>query len=102
LIQNGANVNQPSGDGDTALAATCLNGNLAVVEYLINHGADVNQEAKDGATPLAFAMYNNQTQIAKLLLRKGANVESTKLFLMKCEFLDLIYILDKLCKEINE
>jgi len=80
---------------------------LTVVEYLIKHAADVNQAINAGTTPLAIAIYYNQIDVAKLLLKKNANVETTKLFFKNNQFselinvLDLIDVLDKLCKKIK-
>ena len=102
LVENGANINQANIDDLTPLFVSCQYGHLLVAEYLIENGADVNQATKIGATPLAFAMYKNQIEIAKFLLRKGAGIESTKVFLNNLEFLDLVDILDKLCKEMEE
>jgi ankyrin repeat protein len=88
-------------NGWTPLLLCSQNGNLSIVEYLINHEADANQADNDGVTSLAVAIANSHTEIAKFLLSKNANIETTKLFLKEKKEFGMIEILDKLCKEKN-
>ena len=49
---NGADINEATKYGETALFNACKNGNEVVVKYLVEHGADVNKETRNGKTPL--------------------------------------------------
>ncbi|MEM9230731.1 MAG: ankyrin repeat domain-containing protein, partial [Pseudomonadota bacterium] len=42
-------------DGGTAMTAACLNGHLAVVEYLLDAGADLHAVTQDGSTAISRA-----------------------------------------------
>jgi len=102
LIKKGANVNQGTGNGATPLILASENGHLRIVQYLIEIGVDINQASYDEITPLFMAIYHKKTEVAKFLLQKNANIETTKLFLKKHGLLELIYILDELCKQMED
>lgn len=51
LLKNGADVNERTENGRTALHDACLNGSLEAVTLLLKHGADVNIVDNDGLTP---------------------------------------------------
>lgn len=52
LLKNGAEVNETSLDGRTALHVACQTKQLRIVKMLLKHGADVNVLDDDGNTPL--------------------------------------------------
>ena len=62
----------------TPLVRACQNGDLEVVEFLLEHKADVNRQAQDatGNTPLYVACDNGNLKLARLLLKRGAYVDT--------------------------
>jgi ankyrin repeat protein len=72
LIQKKADVNQPDGDGTTALHWAAYRDDLESAELLLAAGANVNAANDLGATPLWNAS-TNAAAVAKRLLEAGAN-----------------------------
>lgn len=79
LLKAGANVSIKSkahkedGGGESqALHFAVGNGNLAVIEELVNAGADVNTQGNWGETPLTMAANKGNVEAVKLLLSRGA------------------------------
>lgn len=79
LLTNGANVNQPTGDGSTPLMSACQQGHLAIVDLLLKHGTETNLSDNDGETPLFVAAGSGHKKIVALLLDHGAQINSTNL-----------------------
>lgn len=78
LINNGANVNEPSLNGrnyyNTPLMIASWGGSLDLVELLVNNGACINQVDKgNGFTALIKAVFQNNPDIVKCLLDCGAD-----------------------------
>lgn len=88
LLDAGADVNQTTRYGWSALLAATQNQNYQMAKFLIEHGADVNIANKGGWTPLYLATDNrnieggdyptrtadmDSLEFIKLLLDKGAN-----------------------------
>lgn len=69
LIRSGANVNQPSKFGETALHFAATRGNLPVIDELIKHGAQVNAKDNTGGTPLQRA---TDPKVIEALKKYGA------------------------------
>ena len=60
------------------LYSAARNGDLSMVDTLINLGCDVNQTSSNHKTSsLQIAIRNGYTEVAKLLIEKGANVGHT-------------------------
>src|SRR5690606_16183662 len=59
LIERGANVNGPSGDGTTPLLMATINGNYDLAMRFLEEGADPNMVSEDGVAP-RFATLNNR------------------------------------------
>lgn len=59
----------------TALHAACLNGDLGLVQVLLNSGEDINAEGGIFVTPLRAASYGGHTEIVNLLLKHHANIK---------------------------
>ncbi|MGY8814606.1 MAG: ankyrin repeat domain-containing protein [Gammaproteobacteria bacterium] len=73
LIKSGANVNQPSADGTTALAHAAWRNDQAMLEYLlINAEAEMNTANEYGATALYLAAANAEASLIENLLKAGA------------------------------
>lgn len=78
LIENGANVNEPSTNEknpfNTPLMIAAWGGRLESVRILAENGACVNQQDKgNGFTPLIKAVINGNIDIVKYLLEQGAD-----------------------------
>ncbi len=72
LLAKGADVNQKSCRGWTALMTAVWMGNSENVKALIAAGADLNAQMDDGATALSFAMKKGHSEIVRLLKQAGA------------------------------
>ena len=78
LIDNGANVNEPSTNDknpfNTPLMIAAWGGRLESVQLLVESGACVNQQDKGhGFTPLIKAVFKGNIDIVKYLLEQGAD-----------------------------
>jgi len=71
LLENGADVNGRSHDGDTPLIVAS---SMETVELLISKGADVNSKNREGLTALMRAAQFQETEKARVLLEHGADV----------------------------
>ena len=77
LIAEGANINEPDGEGKTPLMHALQYQNAELAEYLIKKGADVNSKDKYGYTALYYAInYPINYQILELLIIKNANINA--------------------------
>ena len=91
LIESGADVNQKTNYGWTALLTATQNRHYKIGEYLLAHGADPNIANNGGWTPLYLATDNrniesgdypvrtpdmDHLEYIQLLLGKGANVNA--------------------------
>lgn len=91
LLDGGADVNQVTNYGWSALLVATQNRYYKLAAYLLDHGADVNLANKGGWTPLYLATDNRNIEggdypvrkadmdhldFIKLLLDKGANVNA--------------------------
>lgn len=66
--------------GVDALMGASMNGNLEVVELLLDKNAFVNQQDAQGKTALMYASQGGYPQVADLLLRKGSKTETMDQF----------------------
>ncbi|KQK22573.1 hypothetical protein BRADI_1g68102v3 [Brachypodium distachyon] len=71
----GFDINAGSKIGVTALAAAALNGEMAVVRFLLDHGADPNKKDDAGSVALHCAAKFGHDETARLLLSRGASVD---------------------------
>ncbi|XP_072035066.1 tyrosine-protein kinase HTK16-like isoform X2 [Amphiura filiformis] len=60
-------------NGDTALHEAAAQGDVGIVETLIDHGANVNSKNCNSTTPLYTACVHNQKAICRVLMRRGAD-----------------------------
>ena len=72
LIEAGADLEQRSGDGDTALLITIRQDNHRLATHLVNRGAEVNVKAADGRSALDLARQLGYPELISLLQRQGA------------------------------
>ena len=66
-VNSGADLEQSSKDGYTALIYAAAKGHKEVVEYLLKVGADPRAKDIDGMTALMYAEKKGHAQIAKML-----------------------------------
>ncbi|EXK26994.1 hypothetical protein FOMG_16432 [Fusarium oxysporum f. sp. melonis 26406] len=70
-MTEGSNVNAQGGEYGNALQAASLNGNLRVVQLLLDNGADVNAEDGKYGNALQAASRNGNLEVVQLLLDKS-------------------------------
>ncbi|KAL4926755.1 ankyrin repeat domain-containing protein [Aspergillus undulatus] len=76
LLDNGANANVQTSDGDVPLRPAVLLGRESVIPLLLQKGADINARDKDGNTPLVIACDMKNTKMVQLLVAHGASVDT--------------------------
>uniref|UniRef100_A0A914HKM6 ANK_REP_REGION domain-containing protein n=1 Tax=Globodera rostochiensis TaxID=31243 RepID=A0A914HKM6_GLORO len=75
LIENGAQVDQQMGNGQTPLFCACIRGNLEIVKCLVENGADINAVDELGRTPLMAAAFHGHVGLVRDLLERGARID---------------------------
>jgi ankyrin repeat protein len=73
LIQNGANVNEMTRDGNTALILAANLNKLKLVKLLLSKGAGVNAQNQKGDSALIVASTKGYAELICPLIRKGAD-----------------------------
>jgi len=73
-IDRGADLNERSSAGDTALHYAARYGHKEVAELLIAKGADVNARNKNNDTPAHIALWEDNKETLDLLIAKGAKL----------------------------
>ncbi len=74
FLAAGADPNTPDSKfGVTPLSWAAMQGEVALVQLLIEKGAKVNQPNKDGSFPLHCAAFLGQDTVVETLLQSGAN-----------------------------
>ncbi len=76
LLAAGADVNERSADGTTALHWAAHRGDYELVALLLDHGADTNTINDYGVTPLAAAAVEADYDTVAALLEAGADVDA--------------------------
>jgi len=72
----GADANQKSSDGTTALHWAVYRNDVGLIDRLLAAGANPNARNDYGSTPLALAAVVGNVEVIKKLLKAGADVES--------------------------
>lgn len=77
LSQKGNDVNKITHDNRTYIFWAAYNGNVPLMEYLLEHGAKTNLTDNKGSTILNFAAGSGQknTKVYDLLLKHGADLQ---------------------------
>ncbi|KAI1560042.1 Ankyrin repeat protein [Pyrenophora tritici-repentis] len=76
LLEGGYNVDEKDGHESTSLYYACLNGDVDVVQVLIDKNAEVNAQGGYYGNALQAASARGYEQIVKMLLDKGADVNA--------------------------
>ncbi len=76
LIDKHADVNTPLSDGSTALLWAAHNGDVELVDRLLQAGADAKAKNQFGATPMSEAAFLGNAAIIEKLLKAGADPDS--------------------------
>lgn len=58
--------------GWTAIHYAAINGDAALVKYLIKHGANINKATGEGSSPLYLAKLGNHEEVISILKKAGA------------------------------
>lgn len=74
LLKHGADVDSVDDDGDTALYYALSNGNVRIVEMLLNHGANPNLTGRSGPV-LLFAADQGWVDVIATLIDHGATLD---------------------------
>ena len=70
-------INEPYGQGKTALHHAVVQNNHDVVQWLVGRKAAMNVKDSNGFTPLHWAAQKGHTAVAELLLENEADIEAT-------------------------
>lgn len=73
LLKRGANVDNATKKGNTALHIASLAGQKDIIHLLLQYNASVNVQSQNGFTPLYMAAQENHDECVNYLLAKGAN-----------------------------
>ena len=75
LANLGGSVFIKAADGMSPIHVACQNGNLDIVQYLVeNFKVNINEKDFNGATPLHFASINGNSDLVAFLLSHGAKI----------------------------
>jgi ankyrin repeat protein len=75
LLDNGADPNLASANGQTPLMMAAARGNVEAMSLLIEKGAEVNHGDGAGETALMFASTSGNADAVRFLIEKGADVK---------------------------
>jgi 60kDa lysophospholipase len=85
MIGGNISIDMGDYDGRTALHLAAADGQLNMVQFLIDNGADVNVSDRWGATPLQDAIRHHQDDIVKILQAAGGNAQKSGLTRSFCQ-----------------
>ncbi|TGZ53653.1 uncharacterized protein [Temnothorax longispinosus] len=77
LLTSGSKVNSKNRNpSDTPLHFAVINGDIEIVEMILDKGANIDAENEFGRTPLHDAIRNKKMEVTELLLKYGADVNA--------------------------
>jgi ankyrin repeat protein len=68
------NINAVDQNGSTALHASAEEGNLNIMNCLLNNGSNINAQDNDGYSAFHLACYHGHLQIVNILIDRGMHV----------------------------
>jgi ankyrin repeat protein len=74
-VLEGAEVLAKDQKQENSLMKACINGNLEVVNWLIEQGLSIHEHASDGWTAIHFAAYAGQASVVSRLIELGAKCD---------------------------
>lgn len=69
LVERGADLNQENDNGDTPLIDAAYNGNIPILEYLLDNGADTSHKNKMGHSALDVARRREKAEAISILVK---------------------------------
>lgn len=72
-VAGGADLDEPDGEGRTALHFAADRGHVGLIRELVEMGAGVDSKDCDGQTPLHYAALSDQLEAYEALLQAGAD-----------------------------
>ena len=75
IVDRGANIDQPSNEGYSALHLAVSAGSQEVFGLLIENNCNMNAQDNEGGTPLMRAIHDGKNDMALMLLELGANIQ---------------------------
>ncbi|MFL2856649.1 MAG: ankyrin repeat domain-containing protein [Pseudohongiellaceae bacterium] len=78
LLAQGVNINEPQGDGATALHWAIYRNDERITGLLLGQGANPNTSDDHGVSPLSLAALNANPLLVDLLIDKGADVNAAR------------------------
>ncbi len=76
LLEQGANLNQTDGFGNTPLILAAIEGDFALVKFLLEKGAAIEKVNNGGNSALKLAVANRNTDVLYLLIDAGATIDT--------------------------
>ncbi len=74
LVNNGADMNTKTGDGQTIFMTAISQRNKELTQFLIEKGANIEVKSANGNTPLMSAISSGNLELVKFLIECGINV----------------------------
>ncbi len=102
LLKKDVDINAINNDGNTALHLAALNGNLEMMNFLLNHGAKFDIKDRNGKNPLELITDENHQKKLFSQAVEGNNLELVKtLFEMDFKYDETDYLLKNAVKSNN-
>ena len=76
LLDNGAQIEAKTNNGDTSLHIAAAKNSLEIVKYLVENGAQIDARNKDNETPFLLSNKNRNADVSRYLLEKKRDFPS--------------------------